>query len=70
MLDPVSEDSGRNEERAVLVIYYDQAGRRSLGNRQQCHKLRMARQFHLGGHFGWANRVFVAEVVAPLLSDM
>jgi pimeloyl-ACP methyl ester carboxylesterase len=27
----------------------------------------MVRQFHLGGHFGWANRVFVAEVVAPLL---
>lgn len=35
--------------------------------RQHRHELRMARQFHLGGHFGWANLVFVAEVVAPLL---
>jgi hypothetical protein len=26
-----------------------------------------AGQFHLGGHFDWANRVFVAEAVAPLL---
>jgi pimeloyl-ACP methyl ester carboxylesterase len=36
--------------------------------RQCCYQLGMARQFHFGGHFGWANRVFVAEVVAPLLS--
>ena len=37
---------------------------------RQCrYDLRMLRQFHLGGHFGWANRVFVAEVVAPLLID-
>jgi hypothetical protein len=27
------------------------------------------RQFHLGGHFGCANRVFVAETVAPLLLE-
>lgn len=25
----------------------------------------MLRQFHLGGHFGWSNRVFVAEEIAP-----
>jgi hypothetical protein len=35
--------------------------------RQRRYKLGMARQFNLGGHFGCANRVFVAEVVAPLL---
>jgi pimeloyl-ACP methyl ester carboxylesterase len=35
--------------------------------RQYRYEARMARQFHLGGHFGWANRVFVAEAVAPLL---
>jgi hypothetical protein len=29
----------------------------------------MSRQFHLGGHFGWANRVFVAETLAPLLFE-
>jgi hypothetical protein len=27
----------------------------------------MLRQFHLGGHFGWTNRVFVAETLVPLL---
>jgi hypothetical protein len=37
--------------------------------RQRRYEFSMARQFHLGGHFGWANRVFVAEVVAPLLSN-
>jgi pimeloyl-ACP methyl ester carboxylesterase len=36
--------------------------------RQRRYGLRMARQFNLGGHCGWANRVFVAETVAPLLS--
>jgi hypothetical protein len=35
---------------------------------QRRYELRMARQFHLGGHFGWANRVFVAEEIAPLLT--
>jgi len=25
----------------------------------------MLSQFHLGGHFGWTNRVFVAEEIAP-----
>ena len=25
----------------------------------------MVSQFHLGGHFGWTNRVFVAEEIAP-----
>jgi pimeloyl-ACP methyl ester carboxylesterase len=35
--------------------------------RQRCYAPRMLGQFHWGGHFGWANRVFVAEEVAPLL---
>ncbi len=35
--------------------------------RQRRYELRMARQFNLGGHYGCANRVFVAEEVAPLL---
>lgn len=29
---------------------------------------RYAKQFHFGGHFGLANRVFVAETIAPLLN--
>jgi pimeloyl-ACP methyl ester carboxylesterase len=29
---------------------------------------RLLGRFNAGGHFGWANRVFVAETVAPLLS--
>jgi pimeloyl-ACP methyl ester carboxylesterase len=37
--------------------------------RQQCYRPRMLGQFHWGGHFGWANRVFVAEEVAPLLRE-
>lgn len=28
----------------------------------------MIGRFHPGGHFGWANRVFVSETVAPLLA--
>ncbi len=35
--------------------------------RQRRYTPTMVRQFHLGGHFGWANRVHVAETVAPLL---
>jgi len=35
--------------------------------RQRRYELRMARHFNLGGHFGCVNRVFVAEMVAPLL---
>jgi pimeloyl-ACP methyl ester carboxylesterase len=35
--------------------------------RQQRYTVAMARQFNLGGHFGWTNRVFVAETLAPLL---
>lgn len=27
----------------------------------------MLRQFHYGGHFGWLNRVFAAEQIAPLV---
>jgi pimeloyl-ACP methyl ester carboxylesterase len=37
--------------------------------RQRRYRVRMVRQFHLGGHFGWTNRVFVAEEVAPLLQE-
>jgi pimeloyl-ACP methyl ester carboxylesterase len=33
------------------------------------YTLGFAGQFHLGGHFGWTNRVFVSETVAPLLRD-
>ena len=29
----------------------------------------LLRQFHLGGHLGWTNRVFVAETLAPILLD-
>jgi len=36
---------------------------------QRRYKPSMARQYHLGGHFGWANRVFVAETLTPLLLD-
>ncbi len=35
---------------------------------QRCYRPAMARRFHLGGHFGWANRVFVAETLGPLLT--
>jgi pimeloyl-ACP methyl ester carboxylesterase len=39
--------------------------------RPRLHQLRydlsLCRQFHLGGHFGCANRVFISETVAPLL---
>jgi pimeloyl-ACP methyl ester carboxylesterase len=35
--------------------------------RQERYDLGMARRFHLGGHFGSVNRVFVAETVAPHL---
>jgi pimeloyl-ACP methyl ester carboxylesterase len=37
--------------------------------RQLCYRPRMLQQFHLGGHFGWANSVFVAEAVVPCLSE-
>ena len=36
---------------------------------QRCFSPRMLGQFHWGGHFGWANRVFIAEEVAPLLAS-
>jgi pimeloyl-ACP methyl ester carboxylesterase len=35
---------------------------------QYCYVPRMIGRFHPGGHFGWANRVFVAETIAPLLA--
>jgi pimeloyl-ACP methyl ester carboxylesterase len=42
-------------------------------DRDRLHQLRyhagMLDRFHPGGHFGWANRVFVSETVAPLLVD-
>jgi pimeloyl-ACP methyl ester carboxylesterase len=34
---------------------------------QQRYTFSMLNRFHTGGHFGWANRVFVAETVAPIL---
>jgi pimeloyl-ACP methyl ester carboxylesterase len=37
-----------------------------LEQRRYCP--RMLTRFHWGGHFGWANRVFVADQVTPLLS--
>lgn len=35
--------------------------------RQQCFKPSMIGRAHLGGHMSWANRLFVAETVAPCL---
>ncbi|MBY0231403.1 MAG: hypothetical protein K2W96_19130 [Gemmataceae bacterium] len=35
--------------------------------RQVGYEARWAGRFHLGGHFGCVNRVFVAETLAPLL---
>ncbi len=37
--------------------------------KQVCYSPRFAKQFHLGGHFGLANRVFVAETVCPVLRN-
>ena len=34
---------------------------------QRRYSIDMLRQFHTGGHFGWTNRVFVAETLAPIL---
>jgi pimeloyl-ACP methyl ester carboxylesterase len=36
---------------------------------QQRYSLPFLRQFHWGGHLAWANRVFIAETVAPLLKE-
>jgi pimeloyl-ACP methyl ester carboxylesterase len=33
------------------------------------HSWTMARQFHIGGHFGCVHRVFIAETVAPLMKS-
>lgn len=38
--------------------------------RQVRWSTRFAKQFHLGGHFGLANRVFVAETIAPILHTL
>ncbi len=32
-------------------------------------RIAMLRQFNFGGHFGWTNRVFVAEQLAPLIAN-
>ncbi len=36
---------------------------------QHCYSFAALWQFHAGGHFGWANRVFVAETLGPLFQD-
>ena len=36
--------------------------------RQACYRPEWAGRFHAGGHLGGANRVFVAETLAPLLT--
>ena len=36
--------------------------------RQVVYHPRLLGQFHTGGHLAWANRVFVADTVAPLLT--
>ncbi len=36
---------------------------------QVSYHLRMIAAFNLGGHFGCVNRVFIAENIAPLISD-
>lgn len=35
---------------------------------QTPYQARMARSWHLGGHLGWANRVFVSEWLAPIIT--
>jgi pimeloyl-ACP methyl ester carboxylesterase len=35
---------------------------------QQSYNLDMLKDWHTGGHFGWANRTFIAHHVAPLLN--
>jgi pimeloyl-ACP methyl ester carboxylesterase len=35
---------------------------------QQSYNLDMLKDWHPGGHFGWANRTFIAHHVAPLLN--
>jgi hypothetical protein len=37
--------------------------------RQFCFTPKLLRHLHLGGHMSWANRLFIAEVVAPKLLD-
>ena len=39
------------------------------GLRQQRFELGMIGQFNFGGHFGYTNRVFVAEQIAPLIRE-
>ncbi len=54
----VPRNAGQEEER----LYQNRL-------RQRRSTPSMLGQFHWGGHFGWANRVFVAETVAPLLCE-
>ena len=46
--------------------------RRSAGPQLHQHRydVSLVRQFHLGGHFGCANRVFVSETIAPILTEV
>jgi alpha-beta hydrolase superfamily lysophospholipase len=52
----------RDADEAVKRLYRDRLYQRR-------YRPRMLGQFHWGGHLGWANRVFVAEEVAPLLRE-
>lgn len=49
----------------------DREGRRLYGMKlhQQAYSVRMAESGHTGSHFGWAERTFVAEWLAPLLNS-
>jgi pimeloyl-ACP methyl ester carboxylesterase len=57
------------------LLGFQQPGDLSAENRalyerklhQVGYSVKMARAFHLGGHFGCVNRVFVSEYLAPLL---
>jgi pimeloyl-ACP methyl ester carboxylesterase len=65
---------GRHQVSAGLLGFQEPAdlsdAERQL-YRQKLHQIgysaKMARAFHLGGHFGCVNRVFVAEYLTPLL---
>ena len=50
----------RKADPSVEKLYQDRL-------HQRCYSAGLSSQFHLGGHFGWANRVFVAETLTPIL---
>lgn len=60
--------------RSTLGLPTPQESRRDLSGcrppvfQQVRHRWHMLRYFHGGGHFGVTHRLFIAEVVAPLLS--